>query len=417
MNPTRYKIVAKGRRFGLTKGASNDFIQCAIKGTFKQGLWVDTVNANIDRYVERYFLPEITKLPKDKWEWRKQSRVLYLFDSYIDFRSADRPENIEGFGYDKAFLNEAGIILKNEYLWNNAIRPMLWEYRPATVIGGTPKVGSHAFKELADRGQDPSQPEYKFFRFSSFDNPYLDRESLEKEVLTMPENVRRQEVYAEFIEDAGAVFRKISNIMTARPMPPKPSSLYVMGVDLAKTQDWTVISVYDRTTNAQVYQDRFQQIDWNFQKQKISTIAKNYNDALILIDATGVGDPIVEDLIREGLAVEPYKFTNESKKQLIEKMVLYTEQGIISMIDIPDTISEFRSFTYDISTTGKLIYSAPQGFNDDIVMANCLAVWGLKPLIQAERVKEKTRIQEALEWRMEHGSDSPLDFQPEYDII
>ena len=38
-----------------------------------------------------------------------------------DFRSVDRPENIEGFGYDKAFLNEAGIILRDEYLWYNAI--------------------------------------------------------------------------------------------------------------------------------------------------------------------------------------------------------------------------------------------------------------------------------------------------------
>ena len=62
-SPAKYKIVSKGRRFGLTKGAANDFIQSAIKGTFTKGLWVDTVNSNIERYVDRYFVPKLSKLP------------------------------------------------------------------------------------------------------------------------------------------------------------------------------------------------------------------------------------------------------------------------------------------------------------------------------------------------------------------
>ena len=72
----RFKIVAKGRRFGLTKGAANDFILQALEGKFKRGLWVDTVNANIERYVERYFLPYLYKLPRHLWNWRKQAKVL-----------------------------------------------------------------------------------------------------------------------------------------------------------------------------------------------------------------------------------------------------------------------------------------------------------------------------------------------------
>ena len=45
--PTRFIIVPKGRRFGLTRGAANNFIKKALKNEFKRGLWVDTVNANI----------------------------------------------------------------------------------------------------------------------------------------------------------------------------------------------------------------------------------------------------------------------------------------------------------------------------------------------------------------------------------
>jgi hypothetical protein len=127
--PARYVIVPKGRRFGATNGAANNYISMAIRRKFQKGLWVDTVNSNIERYVERYFIPKLKVLSPEgvSWHWRKQQKILTILDSYIDFRSVDQPENIEGFGYDQAFLNEAGIILKNPYLWNHAIRPMLWD--------------------------------------------------------------------------------------------------------------------------------------------------------------------------------------------------------------------------------------------------------------------------------------------------
>ncbi len=158
-----------------------------------------------------------------------------------------------------------------------------------------------------------------------------------------------------------------------------------------------MISVYDRETNCQVYQDRFQTLEWGFQKQKIFSVAKHYNNALVFIDATGLGDPIADDLSRMGLAIEPMKLTNESKKQIIEKMMIWTEQEKIRMINIPETINEFNIFTYDISAHGKIIYNAPQGFHDDIVIANCLAVWGLQTLYKKAGNQELNPVQEALQ--------------------
>ena len=58
---------------------------------------------------------------------------------YCDFRSADRPENIEGFGYRHIIINEAGIILKNRNLWLESILPMTIDYDANVIIGGTPK--------------------------------------------------------------------------------------------------------------------------------------------------------------------------------------------------------------------------------------------------------------------------------------
>lgn len=380
----------------MTKGAANDFIASALNGSFKKGLWVDTVNTNIDRYIERYFIPHLMKLPKKMWDWRKQDKIVLIKGSYIDFRSADRPENIEGFGYDKFFINEAGIVLKDEYLWNNAIRPMLWDFKASGVIGGTPK-GKGVFWELAQRGEDREQPRYETFHFTSFDNPYLDLANLKLEMLDMPDRVVQQEIYAEFLDDTGIVFRGVREIATAVPHDPnKPEyrdNMYVMGVDLAKVQDYTVITVYNRTTNHQVYQERIKTLEWPYQKAKIKAVSKLFHNALVMLDATGIGDPIADDLLRDGVPVEPIKLTNEMKKQLIEKLMVWVEQKKMRILNIPETISEFNNFTYDITNTGKIRYEAPVGFHDDIVIAHALAVWSLQPMVMEDLVRIANPLQ------------------------
>jgi len=395
-SPARFKIVAKGRRFGLTKGAANDFVKCALEGKFKKGLWGDVINANIDRYIERYFIPHLNKLPRTMWEWRKQANMLTINGAYIDFRSATHPESWEGFGYDKSFLNEAGIILKDPYLWNNTIRPMFWDYPGQHVIGGTPK-GKGVFFELAERGKDSSQPNYDYFHFTSFDNPFLQLDLLRQDMASMPDRVIQQEIYAQFLEDTGVVFRNFLEIMDAVPQKPMTGHRYIMGVDLAKVEDFTVIAVYDAGNNKQVYQARFNQIDWGMQKARIAETARHYGDgtspASVVIDATGVGDPIVEDLARMGIPVDPIRFTNDIKRQLIEKLTNWIETGRIHMINIPETRTELTNFTYDISeTTDRVRYEAPVGFHDDIIIAHALAVWRLNPLIREAVEKPKTLI-------------------------
>jgi len=410
-HPARIKLAAKGRRFGLTKGAANDFIMCALEGRFKKGLWVDVVNSNIDKYIERYFLPHLEKLPKHMWEWRRQKKELHINGAYIDFRSADVPETMEGFGYDKAFINEAGIVLKDEYLWNNAIQPMFWDYKDAQiVIGGTPK-GMGKFYELCERGKDPTQEQFAFFTFTSFDNPYINTDAISEDMKNMPERVIQQEIYAQFLEDTGVVFRGFLEIMDAVPTRPVQGHVYIMGVDLAKVQDYTVIAVYDTANNKQVYEARFNKLDWSMQKQRIAETCRHYNTATIVIDATGLGDPIAEDLARMSLPVDPFKFTNESKKQLVEKLATWIETQRIRMIKSEDKVREFTNFTYDISEqTGKIRYEAPTGFHDDIVFANALAVWRLNPIFKEKAEKPKTLIQEHYEKAKRHSDNNDFEY-------
>lgn len=383
----RIVVIDKGRRAGFTRGAANNTMRVALNGSKKKGLWVDTVNSNIERYVERFFLPSLRLLPSEQnlWKWQKQQKVLHIGNFYMDFRSVDNPENIEGFGYDYMILNEAGIILKDKYLWQNAIRPMMWDSDCRVFIGGTPKGGGGEFEELYMRGIDPEQSDFSAFKLTAFDNPYVPDERIYEDMKSMPQRVIDQEIYGKFLDDSGIVFRGIKDvaILDSKGKAPEEDHIYVVGADLAKLEDFTVIVVYDRANNQQVFQMRFNHLEWPFIRSKIQEVSKKYNNALVILDSSGVGEPTYDDLSRAGVPIEPFKFTNTSKKQIIEKLANWIELRNLQMLNLDETIKELSIFTYDFSEkTDRVFYGAPPGFHDDIVIAHALAAHSLQPVIK-----------------------------------
>jgi len=99
------------------------------------------------------------------------------------------------------------------------------------------------------------------------------------------------------------------------------------------------------------------------------------------IDSTGVGDPIVEDLARVCRHVEGFKFTSQTKQQLMEGLQIAIQTGEIRF---PDgwLRSELEAFGFRYS--GRTVrYEATVG-HDDGVCALALAVLARrsrKPLV------------------------------------
>jgi phage FluMu gp28-like protein len=182
---------------------------------------------------------------------------------------------------------------------------------------------------------------------------------------------------ATFMEDAAAVFRGVRDIIDDTLRDADPDGSYVMGVDLAKSSDYTVLTVMDMRTNSVVYWERFNEIDWNLQKARIEAVARRYNDARVIIDSTGVGDPIVEDLKRAGLMIDDVKLNNLSKDKLITKAVIFVEQRLCRIPDIDELVNELDAYAFTRSDGGVFKYSAPSGLHDDAVISFALAIWAL----------------------------------------
>lgn len=204
------------------------------------------------------------------------------------------------------------------------------------------------------------------------------------------------------------ILRRIKENSTAVAQDPQDGVDYVIGVDLARHVDWTVIIVFDLHGHKMVYMDRFNQIDWNLQRARIEAVARRYNNALVRIDATGVGDPISQDLERAGLRVSPYVFTNQSKKALVDNLSLKLESDDIKLIQVPELQSELEVFSYEITASGNVRYEAPQGKHDDCVMALSLAVYDLPP--KKHKVYKDLIVDDGLQaiYYSEHGE--PINY-------
>lgn len=391
----RFKVIVWHRRARKTSTAINEIVKQAHlkKATYwivfptyaqaKEAVWKDP------NMLFRVLKPELIARKNEV------ELTLYLHSgSVIALKGGDEPDSLRGGGPYGILFDEFAY-MKPE-VWD-ITEPILRANGGWAWFLGTP-MGKNHFFDMYNFANEDKTKEWSTSFLKASQSKVFTSEQLEivkKNVIGRKgEAFYNQEYECEWIEGTQSIFRGMSSILTESPKKPIPGHVYVMGVDLAKHQDYTVIAVYDRKNNKQVWQARFKDIEWPFIKQRIASTSKLYNDALVMLDATGVGDPIADDLLREGIPVEPYKFTINSKKELIEKLSIWVEQKQFRMINDDTTKFEFENFKYEVLPSGLLRYGAPEGYNDDIVIAHGLAVWSLSPLYKTIKEKPKTKIQE-----------------------
>jgi hypothetical protein len=72
-----------------------------------------------------------------------------------------------------------------------------------------------------------------------------------------------------------------------------------------------------------------------------------------------MGQPIIEQLSREGLPIQPFTTTNASKAQAVEALALAFEQGDIRILNDPVLVSELVAYQSERLASGLLRYGAP----------------------------------------------------------
>jgi len=231
----------------------------------------------------------------------QERRLEFLTGGLLEFWSLDNPDVARGRKYKRVIVDEAAMVPGLMDAWQYSIRPTLADYQGDAWFLSTPK-GRNAFWQMWQWGQDAQKAEWASWQMPSSVNPLLATAEIDEMRRTMPERTYQQEILAAFVEDGGGVFRRVEEAATAeRQDSRKGGRRYVMGVDLARHVDFTVIVVLDVTSMPfkMVYMDRFNQLSWQIQIQRIKAAANRFLVDQIVVDQTGVGDPVIEQLRRE----------------------------------------------------------------------------------------------------------------------
>ena len=368
---SRFRIAVCGRRFGKTMACANEIIEHALVYKKTVNWWVaPTYQQSMIAYrlIENALLDSGIVLENIKSE----KRILLMNGASIMFKSADNFNALRGEGVDFLVIDEAATIQREA--WEQALRPTLSDKNGKALIVGTPK-GRNWFFELYARGNDPEQTEYKSFSFPTWTNPLIPQTEIDEVRRSLPSDVFRQEYEAQFLDDSAGVFRNIKNCISGDFEEPTNKS-YVIGWDIAKHTDFSVLICMDNNNHVVSF-DRFNQIDYTLQISRVVAMANKYR-ASVLMDSTGAGDPVLEQIKRQGISVEGYNLSNVSKQQLIEHLSVGIEQRLLTFPQIDSLIHELQIYEYEITRAGNVRYNAPGGFHDDCVIALGLAYWKSK---------------------------------------
>jgi predicted phage terminase large subunit-like protein len=324
----QFVTFCKGRRCGGTLGAAMFAIEMLIAG--KKILWVDTIQGNLPLYYQKYFLPTLNKLTRKAWRWSKSKNILDLLDGQMIMRSAEKPEGMEGFSFDLIICNEAGIILKNDYLWYNALSPMIMDYGARCLFVGTPKGkvnakgGSHLFWEFYQRGlhTDPTDnryPNWMSYTATTYDNPCIPIEEIERYVSETPSLIRDQEIFARFSnQDNESVF--------------KPEWFSVVSSKSLVEKDFVV-----GNEKSYVWESKIISLDTAFKDGEsndfsVGTVWGKYKGSYYLLDA------MIERLTFPDLVLKTQDFYNKHHPELVLIEDKASGQSLIQMLQTSTTM-------------------------------------------------------------------------------
>jgi len=365
------RVVIAGRRFGKNVMALNDMM---FKAWTNQGclIWWTALVYKQSKRDYRRFINKWKRVIKNKWD--SELRIELINGSIIEFYSLQEPDNLLGEGIDYLYIDEVARVKKS--VWTDILSPMLLDSQGKVLMFSTPK-GRNWIYDYFLEGQKKIN-NIESWQFKTIDNPYIDNEYYNITRNRLPTDIARQEFDAVFIDTVAGVFQNFhkcidNNILKTQP---ELNHKYRIGIDLAKLQDWTVCIVLDTKTNEVVAFRRFNQIDYTFQKRHIVSLVQYWSNADIVIDSTGVGEPIYDDLKRAGCNIIPYSFTNASKVRLIENLIIKFENQEIKIPgeEFPELLNELEIFEYKMLPGGSVRYGHPSDKHDDCVISLALAV-------------------------------------------
>jgi hypothetical protein len=201
-DPSRFIVLAAGRRFGKSRLGALLGVTDALESRRAWWVWPNYPNSTVGWRILKNLgmqIPGATKSEVDRM-------VSFGTGGWVQIKSADKPDSLRSEGLDRVIIDEAAHIRKFREMWEQALRPALSDRQGGAMFISSP-AGYDDFWELFKQGQN-GNPDWSSHQYPTWTNPFIDADEIEAARRDLPDLVFRQEYGAEFVQLAGALFKR-----------------------------------------------------------------------------------------------------------------------------------------------------------------------------------------------------------------
>jgi phage FluMu gp28-like protein len=332
----------------------------------------------------------LRKLPKSLYEKPLHTMVRLSNGSLIE-AFPNNPETIRGPTLDLVYCDEMNFIAKDEALYD-AILFTLGTTNGKFICSSTPWTTDSIFYKI---WHDPAFGDFAKSHVS-WQDAIEPKGPLKKKIL---DKIKRQlegdpwrwrrEMEAEWAEDENVWLSQalitscIDSQLEYANFNQTITGEFYAGLDLGKHQDHSVLAIVkiEESSIKLIHMHLFPlHTPYASVIGYVKTLCDRWQKIRkVLVDVTGVGDYIAEDMVNAGInQTEGVKFTQETKEKMAEWLKKCMTEKRLKIPYDGDLIAELNVERFELTKEGKIKFNHPEGTHDDRFWSLALACYATR---------------------------------------
>jgi len=359
----RFRVVNCGRRFGKTVVAIQEMIGAAyylkdaqiayIAPTYQQARDISWSQ------LKAAAKPITKKVNESRLEIIVQNQ--FKTTSTISLRGWESVETLRGQFFHLLVIDEIAQMREFWPQWREVLRPTLTDYSGSALFLSTPKGFNH-FYDLFN--EESKNPDYKSFKFTSYDNPHLPREELNKAKKELPKDQFDQEYMADFRKTEGLVYkefdrqRHVLTLEQEETLKNKEWKEILVGVDFGYANPSAVITIkVDKDDNFYITDEWYKKHQVN---KNIINVVKRIKPHMVFPDSAEPDR--IKEMHDEGLSTMEINKDIEYGVDVVQKTLKMNKLFIAP--HCKNVIYEFETYRYRDKRPGVDVSEKPVKEND-----------------------------------------------------
>ncbi len=237
-DPSRYKIVSSGRRFGKSYFSVLFLLNKPLEANERR--WIVFPTYRQAKMVSWNLLKSIFA---NKQATINETELSITLDNgaKIELKGADKPDSLRGVSTTMVVMDEYAFMKEN--VWGEIIQPTLAESKGEALFVGTPSGLNH-FYDLFVKGQSENS-DYKSWQFTTLDGGFISEEEVENAKKNLDKRTFQQEYEASFLTAANRCAYNFSRDIHCRVMEKSPRMFW--GIDFGVASYMTAILMCENT--------------------------------------------------------------------------------------------------------------------------------------------------------------------------